>query len=399
MSLCDLWSNSRDQLKDKHVQQIIAFAGTGVLSNGSLASKEFRDFLSIIPSSLLARYAEECLRNSFTSSGLALQDVVNQIGRRLDFKVVDGLYRGRKGQIGFDGLWEFPDGHSVVVEVKTTDAYRIRLDTIANYRRSLIDCADIDKDRSSILIVVGREDTGDLEAQIRGSRHAWDVRLISIDALLRLMFLKESLDDPATIRRIYDILVPREFTKLDVIVDIVFSATEEAKHEDSRSNQDIFVETAEEEEEREEKSTPVAFHEACMQRVEEHLGTTVLVRRSRTKYLSADGNLAALCAISKAHIRGEHTSYWFAFHPYQREFLQQAEKQFIVLGCGSPASILLIPFEEFEPWLENFWTTENDDRFYWHIRIHKEGPSLLLDRKGGQSRLNVTKYLLQKVER
>jgi len=35
-----------------------------------------------------------------------------------------------------------------------------------------------------VLIVVGRQDTGELEAQIRGSRHAWDIRLISAEALL-----------------------------------------------------------------------------------------------------------------------------------------------------------------------------------------------------------------------
>jgi hypothetical protein len=52
----------------------------------------------------------------------------------------------------------------------------------------LITSGQLKEDQSSILIVVGREDTGDLEAQIRGSRHAWDVRLISVDALLRLMF-------------------------------------------------------------------------------------------------------------------------------------------------------------------------------------------------------------------
>ena len=63
---------------------------------------------------------------------------------------------------------------------------------IASYRRELIASAQLDEERSSILIVVGRQDTGDLEAHVRGSRHAWDVRLISVDALLRLMFLKET---------------------------------------------------------------------------------------------------------------------------------------------------------------------------------------------------------------
>jgi len=78
----------------------------------------------------------------------------------------------------------------------------------------------IDEECSSILIVVGREDTGDLEAQIRGSRYAWDVRFISVDALLRLMFLKEEVDDPATIQRIGNVLIPREFTRLDEISEL-----------------------------------------------------------------------------------------------------------------------------------------------------------------------------------
>jgi hypothetical protein len=226
MSLAELWSTAREQLETKLVHQIIAFAGTGQLADGSLAAAEFREFLGIVPSGHLGRYADECLRESFAGSGFALQDVVNQIGRRLGYSVIDGRYRGTVSEVGFDGLWNLPDGHTIVVEVKTTDAYRIDLQRLATYRRQLIANSRFDTDHSSILIVVGRQDTGDLEAQIRGSRHAWDVRLISVDALLRLMVVKEHVDDPATIRRIGDILKPREFTRLDEIVDIVFSAAE-----------------------------------------------------------------------------------------------------------------------------------------------------------------------------
>jgi len=79
----------------------------------------------------------------------------------------------------------------VIVEVKTTDAYRISLDTIAGYRTRLQEQDTVGKN-TSILLVVGREDTGELEAQVRGSRHAWDVRLISVDALVSLVKLKET---------------------------------------------------------------------------------------------------------------------------------------------------------------------------------------------------------------
>ncbi len=196
MALIDLWRGSPDQLSAKHVQQIVAFAGDGKLGDGNPASVEFRTFLGQVSSAILMRYATECLTDSFSSSGLVLQDTVNEIGLRLGFLVTHGRYRGVAGQLGFDGLWESADDHGLVVEVKTTDAYRIDLNTLADYRRGLIKSGKLSEEHSSILIVVGRQDTGDLEAQIRGSRHAWDVRLISTEALMSLLAVKEELEDP-----------------------------------------------------------------------------------------------------------------------------------------------------------------------------------------------------------
>jgi len=57
---------------------------------------------------------------------------------------------------------------------------------LAQYRSRLVEEGKIDREKSSLLIVVGRQETGDLEAQIRGSRHAWDIRLLSADSLLKL---------------------------------------------------------------------------------------------------------------------------------------------------------------------------------------------------------------------
>ena len=90
-----------------------------------------------------------------------LQDLVNEFGRRLDYKVENGLYQGKSNAIGFDGLWFDSDAHCILVEVKTTDAYRINLDTITGYRDDLITSGKITAN-SSVLIVVGRQDTGDL---------------------------------------------------------------------------------------------------------------------------------------------------------------------------------------------------------------------------------------------
>ena len=209
MSLLQQWRTAPKQLQDKHVRQLIAFAGDGRLRDGNDTCLEFRDFLREIPSDALIRHATECLDEPFSDNGFALQDIINEIGRRLGFEVENGRYRGVKGQVGHDGLWKLPVGIMIVVEVKVTDAYRIDLDTVAAYSRALARDGRPDCSRVSTLIVVGRTDTGDLEAQIRGSRHAWDMRLISVDALSKLVGLKEAVEDPQTLAKIHDILVPR----------------------------------------------------------------------------------------------------------------------------------------------------------------------------------------------
>lgn len=269
MALLDLWQHSRGQIEGKHIQQIIAFAGAGKLRDGNAASNELRQFLAGVPSTLLRQYATECLAAAFADSGLALQETVNQVGHRLGFEVEHGRYRGSQAAIGFDGIWRLPDGRAIIVEVKTTDVFRIDLGIVAGYRRALVDAGKLREDQSLVLIVVGRQDTGDLEAQIRGSRNAWDVRLISVDGILRLMALKEEVEDPRTLQRIHDILFPREFTKLDEIVDLVFSAAEDAKQEEEQI-------AGEGEESEEKKFTPVSFHEACIARIQHRLGRSLV---------------------------------------------------------------------------------------------------------------------------
>lgn len=395
MALIDLWHNSRDQISDKHVQQIVAFAGDGRLADGSLSSNEFRNFLGQIPSAILMRYASECLTTSFGGSGLVLQDAVNEIGSRLGFRVTHGRYRGVVGQLGFDGLWESADGHFIVVEVKTTDTYRIDLDTIANYRRGLAKSGKLSEDHSSILIVVGRDDTGDLEAQIRGSRHAWDVRLISTEALMSLLAVKEELEDPTIQTRIHSVLRPREFTRLDEIVDLLFSTAEDIKQE-----QIVEGEPAEGDEDaeltidRKPKFVPVSFHDACIHRIEKTLGTS-LVKRSRATFASADGTVKVICAISREHVRGGTHSYWFAFHPHQADYLAGSDLSYVAFGCGSEQQLLLIPYNEFASWLEGMNETTNKDRTYKHVSIFSADHHLELVRRQGWPRIDLTPFLIR----
>jgi hypothetical protein len=390
VALTELWKTAHKEIQDKHVQQVIGFAGDGKLRDGGDASKEFRDFLALVPSSFLSRYAEDCLTDKFDGSGFALQDVINEVGKRLGFRVEQGRYRGTTGEIGFDGLWVSPDDNALVTEVKTTDAYRIDLETVATYRRKLIGEGRAKETNCSILIIVGRSDTGDLEAQVRGSRHAWDIRLISIDGLLRLMRLKEELDDPKIMDKIRKVLMPQEFTKVDGIIDLVFTTAEEVKKEEE------LVEVADDEEDDQQKHkfTPVNFRDACAAKVQKHLGQP-LVKRSLAVYSSPDEKLAVICINSREYKGAKDSGYWFAFHPYQRDLLKDHKQTFVALGCGSADSLLLIPGASFVSWLDRFHTTESGDRFYWHIRVKKNKDGYLLRVKKGEDVVKVSEYLLK----
>ncbi len=390
MPLLDLWTKSPEQLQDKQVQQLIAFAGAGRLLDGSPCSAEFRTFLASVPSANLSAYADQCLLQSFQDSGLALQDIVNEVGARLGATITPGRYRGTSKHTGLDGLWVFPSGHAIIVEVKTTDTYRIDLNTIAEYRRALMATQTVIEAKSSMLLVVGRQDTGDLEAQIRGSRYAWDIRIISVDALLRLMSIKEEVEDPLIVQRIHSILIPREFTRLDAIADVLFSAAEDIKQDDAPEEVEDEVDPVKVEGP---KFKPVAFHEACVQRVQLKLGVS-LVKRSRAGYSSPDKTIALNCSVSKEHNPDSHPNYWFAFHPHQRDFLREHSKSFVAFGCGSSKRLILVPFSEFEPWLEAAWTTTKGDRTYWHIVIYRKENMYTLRRKKGEKTIDLTPYSL-----
>src|SRR5437870_7202613 len=113
MALTELWKTAQKEICEKHIQQVIGFAGDGRLRDGGPASKEFREFLALVPSSFVSRYAGECLNDKFDSGGFGLEDVIKEAGKRLGVRGEHGRYRGTAGEIGLDGLRIAPDNHAV----------------------------------------------------------------------------------------------------------------------------------------------------------------------------------------------------------------------------------------------------------------------------------------------
>lgn len=374
MPLIPILQKSPEQVYKLAIQQVVSLCGNGKLTDTSECSQELRDFFSQAPSEKLFAYLDTCLSEGFEKSGNVLQDVVNELGRRLDFDVMNGQYAGRSNAIGFDGIWTGSEGHAIVVEVKTSDAYRINLDTIAAYRTKLIETKQIGPN-SSILIVVGRQDTGDLEAQVRGSRHAWDIRLISADALVKLVKLKEEAEE-GTVVKIKEMLIPFEYTRVDKIIDLAFTAAREvgdAVEKESPTAAESDDETLERPlKQAGQQHTSRNLINELRYRIIVALGLRekrALIRKSAALYWSTDPNhqLRVACTISKRY-RATYR-YWYAYHPPWDEFLAAGNSGYFVLGCVDKDVAFALPHKWIHEKLPGLHVTHRDDGDYWHVHL------------------------------
>jgi len=395
--LSQLWHDQSAFLIGKSFLQIIQVAGDGQLRDENETSSELREWLGVIPLERLRSCAEECLSTAFADSGQALQDVINEVGVRLGFKVTPGRYRGVRNAIGNDGLWVGEDGFGFLIEVKTTDAYRINIDTVASYRAQLVKSEALEESKSSILIVVGRQDTGDLEAQIRGSQHAWDVRLISVDALLRLAEVKEQLNDWSTSNKINLMLRPVEYTRLDGIVELLFAAKQDLEKDDliappeEESKTGVQAKIA--------PSTYDAAREAAVRKIEAKIGVT-FVRRGKALRASSDGKTRLVCLASQKYAGpGGSGNYWYGFTVTQRQFLLDAQMGYAAFVCGDSDKLFLVNRDELLLWLPDMLTTPPDPTSdeeirHWHIYFNDYVNRVDLMRSGGGVITNIVNYAL-----
>jgi hypothetical protein len=341
MPLIEIWRSNPDGIKAYAIRQVVAIAGDGRLRDRSACAEELRTYLRETTADKLAAYAMECLEESFEDSGLVLQDVVNEIGRRLEFNVENGRYRGKSDAIGFDGIWRASPDQAIVVEVKTTDVYNVRLEEVAGYRAALVRESLVPVE-SSTLFVVGRKDTGALEAQIRGSRYAWDMRVVGAESLVKLMRVKVKSTEDATVRQIRELLRPFEYTRVDRIVDVVFdTATDLEQADEPATERASDIPSGDGAQERTDPHALDAMRERLLGALQRRLGVA-LIRRRRALFESADGRKRACITISKRYER-DYQPYWYGYQRAWHEFLKQADDAMLALGCMDRSEAFVIP--------------------------------------------------------
>lgn len=139
-----------------------------------------------------------------------------------------------------------------------------------------------------------------------------------------------------------------------------------------------------------------AFREGCARRVEGTLDCK-LTRQSSALFVSHEQDTAVLCLVPREYRFPSRVRYWFCLYPSQKDRLEEAERGCLALGCGSPDSVLLIPIEEFAPLLsETDRTFHGDGTFYWHVDLRREQGRLILVRRQGSQRVDLSRYLIKR---
>ncbi|CAJ54066.1 hypothetical protein K9U34_06195 [Lawsonia intracellularis] len=101
MALLNLYEGNSSNVLSMSIKQIVTMAGDGNLKDNNTTSLELRQFLSKIQTKYFSLYIKDCLESSFDNSGFVLQDITNELGRRLGYNVKNGLYRGKKKRYWF----------------------------------------------------------------------------------------------------------------------------------------------------------------------------------------------------------------------------------------------------------------------------------------------------------
>jgi hypothetical protein len=198
------------------------------------------------------------------------------------------------------------------------------------------------------------------------------MRIIGVDALIKLMEVNLITSSEEVTEKIHTILQPIEYTRIDKIVDVIFTAAEDKQNEVDELEES---ELAEKTESQSQDRTP---NEILQERKDNLIrklsdkNNCQLVKRKHSLYADQADVIHAVIAISKQYQRSE-TFYWYAYHnDPQRKFLSEAKEGFMVFGMTDTDYGFAIPYSLLEQhWSDLYSTTKKNGREYKHIFIYK----------------------------
>ena len=204
------------------LDRIVNLAGDW--TDDSRASDQFRDIIEDEQTTTeeIEAYLHEALDGSDQHHNRALQDIINNIGRRLGFEVEYGVYQGRSDTIGYDGHWTSTateDETHLIVETKKTTAYSIDPGQAGEYMNEFTDRDDVDRSQVYGLYVIGEGDIETVAQTVFGSQYRDRMRVITAERLLDLLEIQE--DSGLRHDQVVDLLLPINAVDVGQLVGLI----------------------------------------------------------------------------------------------------------------------------------------------------------------------------------
>lgn len=215
------------------LDRIVNLAGDW--NDDSRASEQFREIIEDEQTTTeeIESYLREAMEGTEQYHNRALQDLVNNIGRRLGFEVEYGVYQGRSGTIGYDGHWistATEDDTHLVVETKKTTAYSIDPGQAGGYMDEITDEEDIDRSQVYGLYVIGEGDVETVAQTVFGSQYRDRMRIITAQRLLDLLEIQE--DSGLRHDQVVDVLLPINAVDVGQLVGLIQDVIEFREDDD-----------------------------------------------------------------------------------------------------------------------------------------------------------------------
>ena len=347
----------------------------GKLNDTGQTAPAFRDFLNNCRIDQLETYITQLVTEA--SDGKIFQDIVNTIGKKIGFEVVHGLYQGKKNSIGFDGLWHQGD-LNLVIECKTTDAYRISTKTLLGYSNDLKEKKGLQL-APPILLVVGRVDTGDIEAQIRGSRADDRISVIGVESLLSLAKAAVELSDGPAADSLRKVLLPRDYTRLDDLTALITNVINEAQQtsqDQAEADEVELVQTIDKKPEinniNGQSLTDLLRSSMVLSSIESLGKLEKASPRSKAQFVTESGRF-----ISFWHLKDIQTPISTFGTPFNTPGKKFGNKKVAAaLGLEGKQYFYIVDFRTVVDWTKFLNETLKPNRQYWHLALKESNDKL-----------------------
>ena len=193
----------------------------GELEDGQESQQKFQHFIKQEKWGLehFDAWLNESIKNKWHKE---FQDLIIALGRKLGFDIEFGCYKAIPGRVPFDGIWKTADGKHIIIEVKMGTWVSIDVSQLGEYLDRIAKERGISKIQVYGLYVVGDEgEIKSLADQVRGSKYAHDVRIISYGDLLVLAKMRKELS--LADRQLARLLLPIDAVNVGELVQLINS--------------------------------------------------------------------------------------------------------------------------------------------------------------------------------